>query len=638
MNRTKHFLPFIILLLSQFNGFVSFAQNADSTKTSDHNKNIKPFTEYVTEYDIDRNRDWQKLDTFFNKVEIFHPLYRQHTVFQDLGNIGTASRPLLFDVDRKVGFVGAFNPFETYFIKPSETRFYNTHTPFTELFYTQGSEELIFLNIKHSQNILPRWNIGLDFQRTTSQGFLLRQKTSWYHYQFYTRYQSKNKRYDLIAHATWNRGIMDESGGISNDSAYEALDGNSKTVLVRLNTAQTRVKARSAYIKQYLRFGNPFTVIKESDTLYDFQSRAHLAYTMHAEEISYIFDNTGSRDSILLPNEFYSTTPGITFDSLYNGKFENKLNLQLFSTKNKQGKDSVSRWINAGIAHQFLVVSQNPYVRNYQNVIAEAAIEEERLKTNSISYALSGAFTVSGYNNGDHKLNAMLTYRSKLFVFSVNGQQQLYKPDYNLLRNSSNQFIWDNGFKQINHNKLGVMLSTRNTNKLSITANYHLLNNWVYVGTDARPAQASDAASVITVEVNKLFRVWKFYFDHKVMWQHANKDYIRVPEFSGMLRYYFQSRFFASTIQVGADVFYNTSYYANAYNPASRLFYLQNDVKVGNYPVIDPFICLQIRRASIFGKLEHANENLINKGFYYTPHYPISLQSFRFGIRWRFFN
>jgi hypothetical protein len=74
------------------------------------------------------------------------------------------------------------------------------------------------------------------------------------------------------------------------------------------------------------------------------------------------------------------------------------------------------------------------------------------------------------------------------------------------------------------------------------------------------------------------------------------------------------------------------------WSPATRMFYIQEQNKIGNYPLINPFVSMQIKRAVLFGIYEHANQNVINNGFYNTPHHPISLQSFRMGVRWRFYN
>lgn len=41
-------------------------------------------------YGVDRNLAFQTLDTNMNETEIFHPMYKNNVLFQDLGNIGTA--------------------------------------------------------------------------------------------------------------------------------------------------------------------------------------------------------------------------------------------------------------------------------------------------------------------------------------------------------------------------------------------------------------------------------------------------------------------------------------------------------------------------------------------------------------------
>ena len=133
--------------------------------------------------------------------------------------------------------------------------------------------------------------------------------------------------------------------------------------------------------------------------------------------------------------------------------------------------------------------------------------------------------------------------------------------------------------------------------------------------------------------------VARFFFEHELMYQQTNSDIIRLPEFGGMARYYFASKLFKRLkFQIGLSVFYNSAYYANDYNPASRLFYLQNTTRIGNYPVIDPFFIGEVKRASFFFKYEHVNQDLTARGFYYTPHYPLTLQSFRMGVRWRFYD
>jgi hypothetical protein len=613
---------------------------AASLNAQDSTRYVKPSARFITEQDLDRNDDYHQIDTGFNRVEIFQHPFKKYILFQDLGNFGSASRPLLFNINRNTGFYYAQNPYDVYFFKSEETRYINTKTPYTDIFYSQGPEELLFLKLKHTQNIKPRWNIGVDYQRVTSLGYIDRQHTSLYNIQAFTSFYSKNKRYHLLASATWNRVKNEENGGIASDSAFEILTGKSKSTDVRLTAAESYVRNRSIHIKQYWNFGAAKYQYREEDTLYDFQNRSHLAYTFHAEQMSYAFSNKGLSDTSLIPHQYYQTGDE-TYDSAYYGKMENKLELHFFSDRETILQDSIRRFLGASITHQQIAVEQSSqFFRNYQNIIADITLESNALKNNTLSYAATGTYTVAGFNSGDMKATALARYRSRLFDLSANGLIQLYKPDFSMLLFKTNQFIWNNNFDQTGVTQLGGTLATRSfKNNFVISANQYAVNNWVYVSTDGTPRQQSQSIFVTTATLSKTFRAWKFFFEHELIYQKSNSDVIRVPEFGGMARYYFASRLFkALTFQLGVTAYYNTAYYGNAYNPATRLFYLQNDVKIGNYPVIDPYFIGEIKQAAFFVKMEHLNQDWNNKGFYYTPHYPLSLQSLRLGLRWRFYN
>lgn len=605
-------------------------------KAQDSTRVIKPATKFITEREINLGLSYTLLDTAMFRNEIFHPGYKNHIVFQDLGNMGTASRPLLFNPEREAGFQYGFNPFDMYFINPLQTRFYNTKSPYTDLFYAQGSNELIFLQAKHSQNILPRWNVGLEYQRITSQGFYLKQLTSLYNYQFYTHYTSKNKRYELLAHATWNRGVNEESGGVQSDSSFESLTGANKRVLVRLSNSQTRFKSRDGYLKQYYKFGNGGFTPYGEDSIYHFTPQFQVSHTIHAKEISYVFENFGDVDSLLLPNRYYDTTTN-TIDSSYYGSLSNSFQLHYFGRLNA---DSTRLVFSSGMRYDLINAGQIAFARLYNNITIEGGVEKVSLKTNQSLLGLSASYTVYGYNSGDYKLSGFYTIPLGWFALTPQITLQQYRPDFTMQLFKTNQFIWNNTFNPIQYIKGGINIKTRTLkHPLEFRFNYYQLTNLVYVNEKALPQQYTGNTQVITAELSKTFQLWKFRFEHQVIYQQSSNDYIRVPQLSGMVRYYFQSRIFGSSIfQLGFDAFYNTAYKGNAYNPASRLFYLQNNVSIGNYPVIDPFICLEIKRAIIFAKFEHVNQDWTNTGFYYTPHYPVSLSSFRMGVRWRMYN
>ena len=83
---------------------------------------------------------------------------------------------------------------------------------------------------------------------------------------------------------------------------------------------------------------------------------------------------------------------------------------------------------------------------------------------------------------------------------------------------------------------------------------------------------------------------------------------------------------------------YNFTYFANSYNPLLSEFSIQNEQKIGGYPVIDFFINVQIQRTRLYLKAEHLNSSFTNTPNYYTaPNYPYRDYIIRFGLVWNFF-
>ena len=88
-------------------------------------------------------------------------------------------------------------------------------------------------------------------------------------------------------------------------------------------------------------------------------------------------------------------------------------------------------------------------------------------------------------------------------------------------------------------------------------------------------------------------------------------------------------------MQPSITINYFTEYYADAYMPSLRTFYLQNEVKVGNFPYIDLCITFKVKEANIF--VQYTNMYSLTKNYRYftTPHYPMRDSRFCLGVKWR---
>ena len=115
---------------------------------------------------------------------------------------------------------------------------------------------------------------------------------------------------------------------------------------------------------------------------------------------------------------------------------------------------------------------------------------------------------------------------------------------------------------------------------------------------------------VLTAWGKQNFRLGNFYFDQTVYFQKSTQeDILSLPAISVYSHNYFQHALFKNALflQTGIDVFYNTKFYADNYMPSIMQFYNQRERKTGNYPKLDVFLNLRIKRADIFVKYEHIN-------------------------------
>jgi hypothetical protein len=591
-------------------------------------------TRFISEKAYSRNLPMLFIDTILYRLDMFEPTIKQYLLYQDLGNAGSAARTLYFDAERALGFQYAHNPFEVYFKTSENLNYYNTKAPYTDISFTQGKTDLLFTHALHTQNITPRWNVGIDYEHLTSKGFLERQLTSHYNFGIFSSFTNKKQNYTLLANICRNAGVVQENGGISNDSLYELLNGNSKVVSPLLEGAQTRYKHRSGYIKQFWHLGDAEYAYKDADTLYGFRRKAHFSHTLKAEEYSYIFENTGNSDSILFPNQFYDVGNN-TFDSAYYGNLTNRFAFALNNAESNRYS-----FVEVSLSHSMIAVAQEAFRRNYQNLTAEITAEKNNPEKYRFSYKTNAGLVLSGFNAGDAKAQAEIQYRLNGINIAVDGLYQQYVPDYTFLLFKSNAFIWDNDFEKVTLNKVGITFQTTGLKQqIILKINTHRLTNWVFANQQALPQQLSGNVSIQTFSLQHKANIGIFFMDHHLMMQQSTNENINLPLFGGMARYFIQHKFVKRMLfQIGVTTFYNSTYFANAYNPATRLFFVQQQREFGNYPVINPFVAGEIKQVSFFVKYEHLNQDWFNlQGFYNTQHYPISLRALRLGVRWKFY-
>ncbi|MEE4215950.1 MAG: putative porin, partial [Bacteroidales bacterium] len=208
----------------------------------------------------------------------------------------------------------------------------------------------------------------------------------------------------------------------------------------------------------------------------------------------------------------------------------------------------------------------------------------------------------------------------------------------------SNNFEWSNDFNSEFRINAGATYKHTGIN-LDAGLDYALITNMLYFNAEAMPDQYDGVVSVLSARLNKNFSFWKLHFDNSILIQtSSNSSVLDFPLLCARTAFYFDHEFyFKSTggrlqTQLGFEAEYNTEYYSYAFMPATGVFYLQDEIKTGNYPVINVFANIKIKRTRIFVGFDHVNYGLMGYDYFQSPYYPMNIRMFKYGIAWTFYN
>jgi hypothetical protein len=173
---------------------------------------------------------------------------------------------------------------------------------------------------------------------------------------------------------------------------------------------------------------------------------------------------------------------------------------------------------------------------------------------------------------------------------------------------------------------------------------------------DITPTQQQNEIEYFKIKFFQNLKFGKFSFINTFQYQKVNQVddpnllftflALNVPEWITRSTIAFSSDLFnkALYIQTGFTFKFFTDYYADQYNPLIGEFVSQNNVIIGEYPMVNFFLNSKIQQTRVFLKIENLSgkiEHIINKDtkydYYAAPYTPYRDFSIRFGLVWNFF-
>jgi hypothetical protein len=218
--------------------------------------------------------------------------------------------------------------------------------------------------------------------------------------------------------------------------------------------------------------------------------------------------------------------------------------------------------------------------------------------------------------------------------------------NYNLYQSGYVNYNWYNNFKNEKVNQFDFSVQSK---WIDISATYKVLNDYLYFDNitnnisilEVKPMQYDKTINYLSVKASKEIKFWKFALDNTILYQKVDQsnDVVNVPQIVTRNTLYFSDYVFkkAMLLQTGVTFQYFTKYYANDYNPIMGELYVQNESKIGGFPMMDFFINARVKQTRIFLKAEHFNSAWTGYDFYSAPNYPYRDFIVRFGLVWNFF-
>ena len=140
------------------------------------------------------------------------------TFQQDLGTVGSASRPLLYQPNLQLGARIGRTAFDRYARDASQVPYYDSRSPYSYFRYIQSSQGEQVFELSYSRSLGKNFSIGAAYERfasnkilgtNTSEGLVEHNAA-----RFFARYQSDDERYHLLVAIVDTRHRAVEQGGI----------------------------------------------------------------------------------------------------------------------------------------------------------------------------------------------------------------------------------------------------------------------------------------------------------------------------------------------------------------------------------------------------------------------------------------
>ena len=359
----------------------------------------------------------------------------------------------------------------------------------------------------------------------------------------------------------------------------------------------------------------------------------------------------------------YKTVGTFAGDSIYDKtthyRLQNTFAISLLEGFNKWAKAGVKVFATSDLRH-FTLPDSTKATTSYNEHNLSIGAQLIKSEGRTLHYNVTAETWLQGKDAGQLKIDANADVNFALFGDTVrlkaHGFMHRMNPTFYFRHYHSKHFWWDNddmsktihsrieGLFTYEKSHTTVRMAFDNVKDYTYFAmGYNITDDKMRTANTLAVKQQGGAISLLTLELQQDFKLGPLRWENVITYQKSsNNDVIPVPDLNIYTNLYLRFRI-AKVLKCdfGADARYFTKYYAPDYSPALGQYAVQTGdykTEVGNYPLVNVYANFHLQHTRFFVMMSHVNAGQGNRGYFFTPHYPLNERVFRFGVSWNFFN
>lgn len=361
-------------------------------------------------------------------------------------------------------------------------------------------------------------------------------------------------------------------------------------------------------------------------------------------------------------NEYYDAGR-LTGDSIYDQTkhwhMKNTFAIAMLEGFNKWAKAGLKAFASYDLRHYELPTMEGGFEKYNEHVLSVGGqLSKQEGKT--LHYNAVAEIGLTGVDAGTLAIDGNVDVNIPLLgdTLQVRGDAFFHRetPSFYYRNYHARHLWWENDLDKTIHTRImGTLSFPKTRTKLRVAVDeiknytyfsqsYDITEEGLRTGVMVTPMQESGGINLLTAQLEQNFRLGILNWENQFTYQHSSKESVLpVPAFNAYTNLYIKFKVVkVLNVDLGADMRYFTSYEAPDYSPYMGQYTVQgngeNNVKIGNYPIVNVYANVHIKHTRFFVMMSHINAGQGDKNYFFAPHYPMNERVFRIGVSWNFFN